>query len=286
MSPATDTGVVGAALPALRHAFGLQQEAAAAVAAAANLPQWDLRPRPSVTPHLAAAQCDRVGTVNAVSLEVEEAPVMDHTAAVPNDVPVTGAALAAAASSGVVPQLSGSSRTGVAAAHRDESLKSLLAHSVLITRRQMRARKEVPAAEAGAEFDAATEAELLAWMVHGADEEVPFAGQRVLSIRWVLTITPPSLPGHSSFTVEAFSLLQGLLSALNAAAVTSLLFEGTEGTALPVHAFIDSRALHDSISSVTATGSNEVRAAVAELCEHYLLGTLASIKWLPGSYQL
>lgn len=91
---------------------------------------------------------------------------------------------------------------------------------------------------------------------------------------------------HRSYAAEAFSLLQGLLTALDAAAVAGLLFEGNEVAAVPVHAFIDSRALYDSISSTTATGAKEVRAAVAELREHYQLGSLASITWLPGSCQL
>lgn len=91
---------------------------------------------------------------------------------------------------------------------------------------------------------------------------------------------------HSSFAAEAFSLLQGMLSALDAAAVAGLLFEGTEGATPPVHLFIDSLALCDSISSATATGSKEVRAALAESREHYQVGTMASTTWLPGSYQL
>lgn len=91
---------------------------------------------------------------------------------------------------------------------------------------------------------------------------------------------------HSSYTAEAFILLQGLLTALDATAVAGLLLEGREGAAVPVHAFIDSRALYDSISSTTATGSKEVRAAVAELRELYQLVTLASITWLPGACQL
>lgn len=66
---------------------------------------------------------------------------------------------------------------------------------MLITRREMRARNEVPGSEAGAEFDSSKEAELLGWMVQGAYEKVPFAGQQALSMRWVLTVKPPSLPG-------------------------------------------------------------------------------------------
>lgn len=82
---------------------------------------------------------------------------------------------------------------------------------------------------------------------------------------------------HSSYAAEAFSLLQRLLIALDAGAVAGLLFEGAEGVVVPVHAFIDSRALCDSVFSTTATGSKEVRAAVAELRERCQLGTLASV---------
>lgn len=51
-------------------------------------------------------------------------------------------------------------------------------------------------------------------------------------------------------------------------------------------AFVDSRALYDSITSTSATGSKEVRACIADLRDHYRLGTLASITWLSGSLQL
>jgi len=91
---------------------------------------------------------------------------------------------------------------------------------------------------------------------------------------------------HSSYAAEAFGLLQGLLSALDAADVAGLLFTGTVGVGLPVHAFVDSRALFDSLSSTATTGSKEVRAAVAELRDHLRLGTMASVTWLPGSLQL
>lgn len=48
-APATDTGVVGAALSALCHATGPAHDAAAAVAAAAAVPQWNLLPRAPVS---------------------------------------------------------------------------------------------------------------------------------------------------------------------------------------------------------------------------------------------
>lgn len=49
---------------------------------------------------------------------------------------------------------------------------------------------------------------------------------------------------------------------------------------------MDSRALYDSLSSTSITGSKEVRAAIAELREQYRLGTLASVTWRPAAYQL
>eukprot|EP00168_Porphyra_purpurea_P017504 TRINITY_DN6081_c0_g1_i3.p1 TRINITY_DN6081_c0_g1~~TRINITY_DN6081_c0_g1_i3.p1 ORF type:complete len:269 (-),score=41.35 TRINITY_DN6081_c0_g1_i3:356-1162(-) len=91
---------------------------------------------------------------------------------------------------------------------------------------------------------------------------------------------------HSSFAAEAFSLLQVLLTALDAANVAGLLFTGVAGAGLPVHVFIDSSALYDSLSSTAATGSKEVRAVVADLRDHYRLGSLASVTWPPGSLQL
>lgn len=134
-------------------------------------------------------------TVDAVALVVGEAAVVGRDAVVPDAVLSAGAALAAAARDNPATTSTSALSTGVATAHRDEGLSALVAHSVLITRREMRARNEAPASSAGTEFDAAREAELLAWMTHGAYEKVPFAGQRVLSMRWVLIIKPPSLPG-------------------------------------------------------------------------------------------
>lgn len=66
---------------------------------------------------------------------------------------------------------------------------------------------------------------------------------------------------HSFFAAEAFSLLQGLLVALVVADVAGLLLRGRVGAGLSVHAFIDSRSLYDSLTSSSATGSKEVRAA-------------------------
>jgi len=91
---------------------------------------------------------------------------------------------------------------------------------------------------------------------------------------------------HSSFTAEAFSLLQGLHAALGVADVARLLLSGPGGDALRVHAFIDSRSLYDALTSSATTGSKEVRAAVADLRDHYRLGSLSSVSWLPGSHQL
>jgi len=78
---------------------------------------------------------------------------------------------------------------------RDEGWAALVARSILVPRRDLRLRAEVSAADAGPVLDAAKDTELLAWMVRGAYAEVPFAGQRAMSTRWVLTIKPPALPG-------------------------------------------------------------------------------------------
>lgn len=88
---------------------------------------------------------------------------------------------------------------------------------------------------------------------------------------------------HSSFAAETFSLLQGLLAAL---VIAGLLFGGRSGSGLEVHAFIDSRTLNDSITSNSATGSKEVRAAIADLRDNFRLGTLASTTWVPASLWL
>jgi len=91
---------------------------------------------------------------------------------------------------------------------------------------------------------------------------------------------------HSSFAAEAFGLLQGLRSALDDATVAGLLFDGSVGAGLPGHAFGDSRSLYDSLTFMSATGSKKVRASIADLRDHYRLGSLAKLTWLPGSLQL
>lgn len=191
-SPATDPGVVGEALSALGHAAGPASDEMAAVSLAAALPQWALAPR---TPRRPGASASRYATVEAVALVGGVAEVIGRDAVVPDTVMSAGAALASAARENPAATGGPALFTEVAAAHRDEGLSALVAHAVLTTRREMRAQNEVSASSAGAEFDAAREAELLAWMTHGANEEVPCTGQRMLSMRWVLTIKPPSLPG-------------------------------------------------------------------------------------------
>lgn len=91
---------------------------------------------------------------------------------------------------------------------------------------------------------------------------------------------------HSSYAAEAFSLLQAFHDALGVAGVAGLLFKGSAVQGFAAHALIDSRALFDSLSSTSLTSSKEVRAAVAELRKHNRLGTIASVAWLPGSYEL
>eukprot|EP00170_Pyropia_yezoensis_P001149 contig_5174_g1153 len=194
-SQATDPGVVGAALSAIRHAAGPAGDFGAALTLAAGLPQWGPSPTTPALQGRPSVRETRHETVAAVALVVGEAAVTGRDAEVPDDVLSAGAALAANTSLDPEAATVTVLTTGVAAAHRDEGLPALVVHSVLITRREMRARNEGPASSAGAEFDAEEEAELLAWMTHVAYEEVPVAGQRVLSMRWVLTVKPPSLPG-------------------------------------------------------------------------------------------
>jgi len=67
-------------------------------------------------------------------------------------------------------------RVGDASSARDEGWGALVAHSILITRRELPMRAEVSAAGLGPALDAAKDAELLAWMVQGAYVTVPFAG--------------------------------------------------------------------------------------------------------------
>lgn len=91
---------------------------------------------------------------------------------------------------------------------------------------------------------------------------------------------------HSSYAAEAFSLLQGLQTALDAADVAALCFGGTAGAEKALQAFVDSRALNDSLSSSTATGSTEVRIAHAEVRDSHRFSTFSSVTWVPGSLQL
>lgn len=194
-TPTADPGVVGAALSALRHVAGPAGEAGAAVSLAERAtPAKASNLSPASRPHKASG-ADRRSAASAVSLVIHGASARSRHDALPDDILCEGAALVAAVvpASGAVavdPPL-----TGLAATRRDEGWGALVAHAVLITRRELRARNEVASSSAGPEFDAAKEAELLAWMVHGAYREEPFKGQRVLSMRWVLTVKPPALPG-------------------------------------------------------------------------------------------
>lgn len=108
---------------------------------------------------------------------------------------VTQGGLLADAALGLADEASNLPTTLVALAERDEDNQALIAHSVLVTRREMCAHTDVAASMAGTRFDQAKEAELLAWMVQRAYTEVPFVGPRVLSTRWVLTAKPAALPG-------------------------------------------------------------------------------------------
>lgn len=194
-SPSSDSGVVGAALSALRHAAGPGDGGAEAVALADVRPSPDASVAPPVSLPDTVTAKDRRNAAEAVCLAVHGVSKAGRIIPLPAKVLSAGAALVAAThadadTTGVVAPL-----TGVAASCRDEGWDALVAHAVLITRRELRAQNEVAASSAGSEFDAAKEAELLAWMVHGAYHEVPFAGQRVLSMRWVLTVKPPALPG-------------------------------------------------------------------------------------------
>lgn len=67
-------------------------------------------------------------------------------------------------------------------------------HQALITRREMRRRSEVPLRDAGRAFDVAITDELTAWADLAVYAEVPFAGQTVLPMKWVLTIKVPDDP--------------------------------------------------------------------------------------------
>ena len=68
-------------------------------------------------------------------------------------------------------------------------------HQALVNLREFRRRAEVPDGLAGAAFDDAMTAELDAWSDLAVYIEVPYAGQVVLSTRWVLTIKEPDSPG-------------------------------------------------------------------------------------------
>jgi len=71
-------------------------------------------------------------------------------------------------------------------------------HPILVTRREQRSRAEVPIASAGAAFDDAIADELGSWASLGIYEEVAYAGQHVISTRWVLTIKEPASPTDPS----------------------------------------------------------------------------------------
>lgn len=130
----------------------------------------------------------------AVALVVLGVAATGPSLTVPARILAAGEALVAADDAG--PPTEGSSGgMAHACSKRDEGWGALVAHSILVTRREQRLLAEVSAADAGPEFDAAKDAELLAWMAQRAYVEVPFTGQRTLSMRLVLTVKPPALPG-------------------------------------------------------------------------------------------
>jgi len=152
-SKAADAGVVGADLWALRIAVLPPAKASATLAAVASP---DPLPAPSV-PSLG-----RLNPAAAVYLVVLGASVAARHAFVPPDVLAEGAALVAAVDAA---RLAVAGRAGDASSARNEGWGALIAHSILITRRELRMRAEVSAADAGPEFDAAKDAKLLAWMI-------------------------------------------------------------------------------------------------------------------------
>lgn len=184
-SHAADPGVVGAAFSALCKAVVPPGAAPASVAAVAPSA---LLLAPSV-PLLG-----RLDPAAEVALVVMGDSVASRHAFVPPSVLTAAAALVAAVDA-AGPTAPFDSRAGAASSVCDEGWAALVAHSILVTRRELRLRAEVSAADAGPEFDAAQDAELLAWMVQGAYQGVSSSLQRALSLRWVLTIKPPALPG-------------------------------------------------------------------------------------------
>ena len=147
-SQAADPGVVGAALSALRNAVLPPGAAPASVAAVAP-------PVPLLAPPV--PPLGRLDPAAAVALVVMGDSVASRHASVPPSVLSEGAALVAAVdAAGPVAPLD--SRAGAASSVRDEGWVGLVAHSILVTRRELRLRAEVSAADAGPEFDAAKDA--------------------------------------------------------------------------------------------------------------------------------
>jgi len=185
-SHTADPGVVGAALSGLSNVVlrpAGASETLGAVASRAPLPA------PSV-PSL-----ERLDPEAAVGLIVLGASVAARHAFVsPADL-AEGAALLAAVDAA---RLAVAGRKSDASSAREKGWGALVAHYILITRQELQVRADVSVADAGPEFDAAKDEMLLAWMVQGAYVEASFSGQRTLSVRWVLTIKPPALPGLHS----------------------------------------------------------------------------------------
>lgn len=181
-SQATDPGVVGAALSALRHAAGPASDAGAAVSLAAALPRRNPSPPAPERRRRSVASVPRHEIAEAVALVVGEAAIGDCDSVVPDATLSAGAALAATAGDDPAATRPSAVSTSGTAAHRDKGFSALVAHSVFIAPQEMRARNEVPASAADTDFDAAKEAQPVAWMTHGAYEEVPLAGHCVLSM--------------------------------------------------------------------------------------------------------
>lgn len=147
---ATDTGLVGAALSALRHAAG------PSVAAAADPPLATWGPPAAASPPetgqsaLVGSPAEHLLAWSAVALVVDGVAAPGRFVAVPTDILSAGAALAASAQLRSGRQQPGlheapqtSLLTGVVTSNRDEVWGALVAHAVLLNRRELRAQTEV-----------------------------------------------------------------------------------------------------------------------------------------------
>eukprot|EP00168_Porphyra_purpurea_P017503 TRINITY_DN6081_c0_g1_i2.p1 TRINITY_DN6081_c0_g1~~TRINITY_DN6081_c0_g1_i2.p1 ORF type:complete len:874 (-),score=94.27 TRINITY_DN6081_c0_g1_i2:1941-4562(-) len=129
-SPATDTGLVGTALSALRHATGPPVPGAAGALLLPPAAPAAEAPSPAMFSPPSPLNVSRLAAASAVARVVDGVSAVGRGAPVPQDALTLGVKLVAASDAAPGVLLAAAPRTGEASSHRDESWGVLVAHAV------------------------------------------------------------------------------------------------------------------------------------------------------------